>query len=394
MLTAYLHKGGIDIYQVSVGKGVSGIRVDKAASGALGQLKPFKSLGKKLLIVGRDLCLHTRKKYPPASYSDLKKAIQMDIEDIFPIKDPSYFFKIFEKTSAYTLVDLWAWESSEINKIKTIFPFTHIMPEDAAFISDKPEISILINDGIASIVAYSKNGFMGSAVIKDITRQQIEIFLKGIGRHFEGIKRASIYNAPDSRLADDLKPLVPEVLNKQTWSYPVCIDYTDRLNLKDFRIEAGYADILKNIHTIMRFSLYILIALSVSLFTTSRNYDSSLKEINKKISRVSVDAASLASKAAGEDYRDALNELDEKLKDNMHPFKIMDMLAQRLPDRSYVTRIVLNEKNLELSIVSKEPLNVIKAIGQSEMVNTIKLRGAPMKDPKGIYTFSVVAELK
>jgi hypothetical protein len=388
MLVGYLHKDGLEVYRIADGK------VEKYAAGTPEQLKPIKSIGKKLLIVGRDLFLHTRKRYPPASEKDLKKAIQSDIEDIFPLKNPSYFFKVFERAAAYTLVDIWAWDSSEINMAKAVFPFTHVIPEDAAFISDEPEISILINDGIASIVAYSRDGFIGSVSVREhIGAQQFDIFLKSLGRYSNSIKRVIIYNDPYSKIVDDLSAFSLEVLNKQSKAYPVCIDYTGRLNLKDFRIAAGY-DTQKNIFMIMRALLCSLVALSISLAITAKNYDSSLREINKKIGRVVNDMASLSSKTTGED-RDIQDELNASLKGNMHPLKVMDMLAHYLPDKSYVNRIALNERKIELTLFSKEPLNVIKAIGQSDMISTVKLRGGPVKDQlSDLYTFTVVAELK
>jgi len=388
MLVAYWHKDGLGIYRIADGK------VEKYASGTPGQLKPVKTIGKKLLIVGRDLFLHTRKRYPPASERDLKKAIQTDIEDIFPLKNPSYFSKIFEKAATYTLVDIWAWDNSEVDRVKTVFPFTHIISEDAAFISNEPEVSILINNGIASIVAYSKDGFIGSVSVREnISQQQFDIFLKSLGRYSDSIKRIIIYDDPYSKIADDLKTFSLEVLNKQPKAYPVCIDYTGRLNLKDFRVAARY-DIRKNIFMIMRGILYFFVALSISLAITAKNYDLSIEDINKKISRVISDMASLTSKTTGED-RDILDELNENLKDNMHPLKVMDMLAQYLPDKSYAIRIALNERKIELTLSSKEPLNVIKAIGQSDMIGAVKLRGGPVKDQlSGTYTFTVVAELK
>jgi hypothetical protein len=388
MLVGYLHKDGIEVYRIT------GDRVEKYASGTPEQLKPVKSFGKKLLIVGRDLFLHIRKRYPPASERDIKKAIQNDIGDIFPLKDPSYFLKIFERAAAYTLVDIWAWDNSEINRIKAVFPFTHIVPEDAAFISDEPEISISINNGIASMVAYSRDGFIDSVSVREhITSQQFDAFLKSLGRYSDSFKKIIIYNEPYSKSVDDLSAFSLEVLNKQAKTYPACIDYSGRLNLKDFKITAGH-DIQKNIYMIMRGLLYSIIALSISLAVTAKNYDLSLKEMNKKIGRVTSDMSSLTSKVTGED-KDLLDELNENLKDNMHPLKVMDMLARYLPEKSYVIRVVLNEKKIELVLSSKEPLSVIKAIAESDMINTVKFRGGPVKDQfSGMYTFTVVAELK
>ncbi len=137
MFVGYWHKGGLEIYRTSEGA------ITMFASGAVDTLKPVKSFGKIVLIVGRDLLLHTRKKFPPASSDDLKKAVTLEIGEMFPIKSPSFSLTVFERTQSYTLADIWAWESSGYDNLKRVFPFTHVLPEDMAFISEEPEISVV-----------------------------------------------------------------------------------------------------------------------------------------------------------------------------------------------------------------------------------------------------------
>ena len=80
------------------------------------------------------------------------------------------------------------------------------------------------------------------------------------------------------------------------------------------------------------------------------------------------------------------------------------MIAGILPERSNVIRIVLGDKNLEITMQAEDPLNLIKEMGKSDMVKSLKLRGSPTKEPtsgrapqdqsKGRYTFTVMVELK
>jgi hypothetical protein len=137
MFVGYWHKGGLDIYRLAKEK------VERFASGSLDQLKPVKSFGKVVLIVGRELLLHTRKKFPPASADDLKKAVGLEIGGMFPVKNPSFFLSVFERTEAYAMADIWAWDSSGYDGLKRVFPFTHVLPEDMAFISEETEISVI-----------------------------------------------------------------------------------------------------------------------------------------------------------------------------------------------------------------------------------------------------------
>ena len=99
LLIGYWHKGGLEIYRLSTpksqrlfgGPGPAEGKITMFASGELDTLKPVKSFGKIVLIVGRDLFLHTRKKFPPASFDDLKKAVSLEIGEMFPLKESLLF---------------------------------------------------------------------------------------------------------------------------------------------------------------------------------------------------------------------------------------------------------------------------------------------------------------
>jgi hypothetical protein len=64
------------------------------------------------------------------------------------------------------------------------------------------------------------------------------------------------------------------------------------------------------------------------------------------------------------------------------------------PAGSFITRLVLNENNLEISASSADPLSVVKALGGAEGIKTARLKGAPGKDSAtGSYNFIVNMEL-
>ena len=79
-MVAYWHNDGLEVYRIADEKPV------KFASGALDKLEPIKGgLGKKILIVSRELLLHARKRYPPATEEKLFKAVALEIGDMFPL---------------------------------------------------------------------------------------------------------------------------------------------------------------------------------------------------------------------------------------------------------------------------------------------------------------------
>lgn len=389
MVVAHWHKDGIEIYRLS------GSRVERLAAGSLDRRKPIKAFGKKILIVGRDLLFHTRKRYPPASHGELVAAVQMEIEDLFPLKNPSHYSRVFQSTDTYALVDIWAWEYPDYKKLRSIFPFTHLLPEDVAFVSERPEMSIFGSKGITYAISHSENGFLGISSFKgDITQQQLNIFLKSLGRDSKEIKRINLYGhgiEADGGLSP--QELKIEIVAKREKGYPICLDYIGKLNLKGFKVKTEERLSLK-LDMALRATIYLFLAYSLSLYLTNSNYTSSIKEINTKIDRLSAEITAINAGQRGEDFSGVADALDKKLKGGVSPLQAMETLAKYLPDRSFITRIILNENNLELSLSSKEPLNVIRALGDTEGVKKVKLRGAPRKDAStGLYNFMLLVEM-
>ncbi len=394
MLVGYLSKRGIEIYHVRGSNGSQGIGVTKRASGLPQDLRPLgldRLLGKRLLIVGRDVSLHIKRRYPPATYKDLNKAVGVDIEELFPIKDPSYYIKLSEQTTAYSLVDIWGWSKADTDRVRDIFPFNYIAPEDALFISEGPELSILTERGSTYAVAHSREGFIACSVINDPPGHSIDRLLKGISRQTGGVKRANLYGVSDKALVDALRTLVPETVNKQSKPYPVCIDHAAARDLRDFKTAPAQRDVLKNIYRAMRLFIYLLLASTLSLFITNRDYDLAIGEMKDKISAFSKESV---QEKTEDDYADVLEELHKKMEDPVDHLQILDLLAGLLPEKSHVTRLNLNDKNLELALMSTDPLVIVKKLGESDMFGVIRLKGTPMKDARGIYTFTITAELR
>ena len=289
ILAAYWQGGDIEIYKLSRDT------CEKLTGRSLHELKPVRTFGKKVLIVGRNSLFHTRKRYPPATHEDIKKAVQMEIEDIFPLKNPYHYAKVFRSTETYTLVDIWAWEFADYNNLKQAFPFTHLIPEDVMFASDTLEISIFKNKDITSLLAHSKNGFMGVSTNRgNVTAQQFQIFLKNIRRHTdEEVEGINLYQQDVQAAGEDidLQEATGMVARKRETKYPVCLDYVRRANLNEFRVISERVFSLK-FDLVLRAVIYVLLAYSLSLYLTARNYNM-LSEKQKDIAALSKDVQSI-----------------------------------------------------------------------------------------------------
>jgi len=382
---AYWHKDGLDIYRLAGGK------IERYASGRPDRIKPVKGWGKKVLIVGRDLLLHSRKKFPPASEADIKKAAELEIGDLFPVKAPAHFISISERTEAYAAADLWAWEGPAYDALRQIFPFTHVLPEDMAFTSEEPEISVLRGREETRLVAHGPNGFLGVSTFRgDVTASHVMILLKSISRHSVEIKRLNLYGAGDTQRVGGL-PF--PVVQKETKPYPVCLEYLERADLRQFRVQgehglAAYSDVFA------RAVLYLLLAYGLSLFVTGMHYDAAANELKTKISLLAGQMSAIRTGQTNEDYGDAIAELKNKINSSRSPLAVMDTLARRLPEACSVVRMALNDNSLELTLASKEPLEVIKALENAEGLRSVKLKGSPAKDAAGIYLLVLSVELQ
>ncbi len=384
MIVSYWHKNGIEVYRVKNSE------LTRIASGNLDTLKPFTGFGKKVMIVARELLLYTRKRYPPTTRENIAKAISIEIRDIFPLESPAYFFRVSEQTATYSLVDIWAWDCSQYEGVRKVFPFTHVLPEDMAFISDEPEISIFEHDGLKHLVASNKNGFIGGLSLRTLTDDGIEMFLRSLGRHSLEIKRIRLYCALENFSSENFSGTLP-VVNEQQKDYPPCLKNINRLVLKNFRY-AREIPFTPSIKLLLRLIIYFMIIYSFSLFITTENYDSAIQETSKRLDSLTKELTGVGQIKGSDDHSDIINELIEKRKSRIGPLAVMDALAEFIPEGTSITRMILNENNLELSLSSKDPLNVIRNLSGARCVKTVKLKGAPYK-AQDSYNFLLTLEL-
>jgi hypothetical protein len=388
MRVAYWHRDGLDVYQYVDEK------LLKKVSGSLNELKPIKGiLGKKVLIVGRELLLHTRKRYPPAPKEKLTKAVGLEIGDIFPILKPAFHCRVYESSNTYTTLDIWAWDSEPYARLREVFPFNYIVPEDLAYSSEVPEVKVFQYRGMTNILAHSGDRFLGGASYPDagIDEKDVERFLSGLGRWRSDIRQIKVYGAVPFQFKD---AEIPEISRVAQGDHPPCIDYLAGLNLNEFKVK-GDIHLSSRIDFLCRILIYLILGYGIMLYLTAKNYDQVAWEIREKMN--SIDKKISLNKDAGhkiEDYSDIVKEVNERIRARPIPLKVMDMIAHRLTAGSFINRMILNENNLEVSVSSRDPLSVVKALGGAEGIKTVRLKGAPGKDAKtGSYNFNVTVEL-
>jgi hypothetical protein len=370
----------------------------KQASGTLDGLKPIRGvLSKKVLIVGRELLFHTRKRYPPASIKNLTKAVGLEIGELFPISKPAFHCRVFESSTAHTTLDIWAWESEQYERLREVFPFDHLVPEDLAYSSEVPEIKIFQNRGMTHILAHSGHQFLSGASYPDgtIDEKEMERFLSGLGRYRSDIKRIKVYGAAPFQFRD---ARIPEISSVAHEDYPLCMDYLTDLNINEFKVKRDIR-LSSKIYLLCRIAIYLILGYGLMLYLTTKNFDQTLGEIRQKISAMDAKSSHGGIGGRSEDYSNIIKEVNEKLSRKYSPLKVMEILAKSLPVGTFITRMVLSDNRLEVSVSSKDPLSVVKALGSAEGIKTVRLKGAPGKGAPGkgaateSYNFNVTIEL-
>ncbi len=388
-MIAYWHREGLDIYRIVNNRPV------KYAAGSLDKLAPVKKIGdRKILIVGRERLLHLKKRYPPAPDETLKKAVSQEIGEIVPLSNPAFYCQVFEAYGTHVMMDIWAWESGEYAQLKEIFPFGFVVPEDILFTTaTAPEMTIYQYHGIVHALAYGSGKFFGGKSFPSGTINQTEVdrFIEGLSEYRVGINKIKIFGRMPISAEDRQSPeivKVPEPL------YPPCLDYFVLLELSRFKIKRDYG-LLQKKDFILRICLYLVLGYALMLYLTLRNYDAALYAVRQKVIAIDrqIAAMSVEHEGTAGNQTGIAKELNEKLTARRSALSTMDTLARRLPPGSFVNRMVLNENNTDVSISSKEPLTVLRMLGDAPEVQKVSFKGPPVKDRSTtLYNFNITIE--
>ncbi len=351
-------------------------------------LKPEEIFTRKILLISKELLYYTREKYPSTSEKNIAGIIYNDISDIFPmLKEPTFQYKIFKKFKNYELVDIWAWEQPALPDDDFDKEFHYVIPEDIVFSSDNPEISVFIGADKVYTVAYSEKGFLGSMTMMTKPKaNDLDFFLRSLGEYREKVVKIKNY------LPEDMaSPLNIPVVKLSAETYPLSMEYLQGFDLKPFQVKSLWPAFKPE--AVLRGILYFVILLSFFLYLSIVGHNSSLEEVSLKIHAIDKELNPLLMSADSDDD----SESEDSIKSGIHsipsPLEAMDILAQILPENCYLTRLKINEKTLEVWLHTKEPTLTIRDLGDSDLVNNVRLKGTPNKDRSGNYRMHFLMEM-
>ncbi len=387
-VVAYWHREGLDIYRLVHNRPV------KLAGGELARLAPFRGIAdKKILIIGRERLFHLKKRYPPAPEEALRKAVSLEIGELVPFSSPAYFCQVFESYSSHVLMDIWAWKTDEYQRLREIFPFGAAVPEDLLFTASEPEMAVYQSRGMLEILAYGGGKYFdGTAFPADtVSKDDLGRFIQGLAQYRVDVKKIKVYGSFAISFGDLPHP---DILSVPMPPYPPCLESLPLLEFRRFRVKRDHA-IFRKKAFIFRIVLYLVIGYAAMLFLTLNNYDNALQAIKQRTAAIDKQVATMVAaqtEISGENSGVA-KDLEEKISARRSTLSTLNTLAQRLPRGSYINRMVLIENNADISLSSKEPLMVIRMLGEAPEIKKVSLKGPPVKDRNAtLYSFNMTIE--
>jgi len=389
LIAGYWHRNGLDLYRYVQGKPV---RID---GGAVETMKPLRGLlGRIVLIVGRDRLLHVRKRYPPAAKDKLLQAAGLELEELFPFSQPDSYCRIFQSFSAYTELDIWAWESESYEQLRKVFPFHYVVPEDCAFSPAEAEVLVWSFGEATNMLAVEKTRFLSalSHPTAGLREEDVGRFLKSLEPFGTEIRKIRIYGEhPFSLRSSALLTVVPQAEG----GYPPCLDSIPAISLKEFRTSSDWKFSFSP-GLLCRVVIYGILGYGLMLYLTLQNDQWTATNLGQASRRVDqrILAAEPGRETTAPDDSESLKGLRGKLDTQPSAVSTLDMLARSLPKGTYLSSVILNQNTLEIWITTKEPLAVLKALNAQKEIRNVQLKGPlNMEAKSGQYSFNVTIEI-
>jgi hypothetical protein len=394
MIAAYWSKDGLGVYRIEKDKEPARI-----ASGDLKSIKPIGHLFQtKVLIIGRDQLYHARRRYPPASPSEIRKAIAFEIAEIFPLKDPAFFCRIFETYKTHIFVDVWGWEKEDYAQIRKVFPFLYVIPEDLAFSLNASGVKVFRHNEMINLVAHEGNRFVGAATFPEVRFEasDLERFMTGLELHASKIKEIVVFG---SLPLPGISHLPQQIVHRTVGEYPpvlACLDKISPLASRQFLVLPDF-HLWEKRHLFFRVSLYLVLGYAGMLYLTMVYHEQAIQTVRlnvAQINRILQSAAADTTNQKSGDEETIRREFNDYTHKTLPPLKAMELLARHLPEGTQVNGMTLREYDLEVSFSSGNPLEVIKKLSAVREISKVQLKGIPAKDARsGSYKFTVSLQL-
>jgi hypothetical protein len=119
-----------------------------------------------------------------------------------------------------------------------------------------------------------------------------------------------------------------------------------------------------------------------------------MRETRRRIAEMDKKSLAVTVADSDPDATDVIREVNAILHSGQQPLAVINQLAKRLPEGSFVNRMALTTNTLDLRITAKDPLTVVRSLGSDPIVKKATMKGSPTRDKgKGLFSFSLTLEL-
>ncbi len=414
----YLHRGGVDFYRVKSNvivrqekmgsplplnptlKGGQQQEIDNRSGGMFQRL-----FGKNVLVIGKELLHYRREKYPPTSAKNLSGIISNDVADLFPMLidktasngnkstsygciAPDFYYRVLDSQHGYNVVDIWAWDCQTVRGHYQGLRCEYVVPEDALFISAEPEVTLYTHSSFDYAVAHDARGFVYSRTfVHPLKDMELNLFFHSLGQFKQEVKRVNSYLQDREGINVD-----KTVVEMKDLGYPPSLNQIQKINLRPFKAANRNLDTSAGI--VYRLVSYAMFGYITWSFITIKNLDSSIAFMEDKIKKVNNQVTLLATLKSKDTTGKLVEELDRRISHTPTPLDCLDVLAGTFSTGTYVNQLNIIDGNIEASLTSPDPAEVIKRLNESTAVSHVQLKGEPIKDAQSIYRFRLSISIK
>jgi len=281
--------------------------------------------------------------------------------------------------------------------LEAIFPFNI---GAAAYLSLKrfpfpTALDIVYRDG-HEIVVIDSLGCRASFFTENRDVSEIADFLKNLGLDAE--PHLSLREEANSSplLDDDIMPFLPDIGANRAAAALACGFSSQQIVSVD-----GRPTRLK-LFPFWKAMGAIVVALTIgcTLWTTlsyrtiERN-QAVLSELREKRNRLEQQLHPLEkNKQSAEKGKQLIADMDEFMSHRPQLFRLINDIAERVPDGTWLSRFTFSEKEISMQGQSRDAIKTLEALRASPYLDQVKLSGSVMKAPNGLEQFTMTMKRK
>lgn len=362
----------------------------------LTRLFPLSLLIPRVVLLGKEYYFAIKKRYPPLPWGDLKRAVSYEIEELVPLREPTFTIYPVRREENFTELFIFAWDRSLTETLSESFRAGYILPEELLFQAEDPTLFIIERAPRIILILSSERRLLGS-FITDLppSPDTVRNFLRGNRVDETTIKRVYFYSCTSGNPTYLPGVLFP-VLTRRDSYLPELPRLLRGISLRNYRIRAEKGLSLRPIpaRELSFLLLCGLISYEAYLLFSLWEY----RQAYLHLSEIAVKNPLQRNETAKRDPRAQL--LQEEFEEHaLHSagfvMPLLNELTALLPEDSRITGLKLQQGHLTLSLECGNYSSPLLALRKSPRFSDLRLTRTPALNPQtNRYTLEISIRLK